>query len=185
MEPENGEQETGKTSKFNFELFKQYYPEDLGEIEKIDFDSCPSFIQHSYPDDMFFVVKHQNNIFPKTFIKVFFLENIFYIKLWDCSNDDTIQGIGSFSCYKSIVSNTENTEGYHKKGLARRRLFIMNALSKSFGSGPLCSGVFAESDAERVWKKLADDGYVECVHENLDNPISNEYRFLDHFPKSK
>ncbi len=68
---------------------------------------------------------------------------------------------------KPFVGYTETDSAHKRKGLALRRLEIMNVLAKALYGFPLHSGILGEdNDARKVWGKLVDKKRARKIEEN-------------------
>jgi hypothetical protein len=82
---------------------------------------------------------------------------------YDISSDD------EFFKNKPFVGFTETEKEYHKTGLGRRRLFLLNALAQSLYDQPLYSSTLIADEARSLWEKLVVEGKAEKFKEGDDD----------------
>jgi len=80
-----------------------------------------------------------------------------------------LTGVTDYFKDKPFVGFTETRRPFRRKGLAERRLRIMNALARQKYGLPVHSDTVISADARKLWEKLAGEGkarkYKEGEHD--------------------
>jgi hypothetical protein len=66
---------------------------------------------------------------------------------------------------KPFVGYTVTEEKYQKKGLGRRRLFLMNALAETLYNNPVYSDTIITDEAKNLWEKLVQENLAKKIKE--------------------
>lgn len=135
-------------------LFPQYYKQG-------NFDHFFA-IHHSLGDITY--VAQQTKVYPVIGVTEYSnaadTRDLVYLRDVTVSGEDEGYGvlIKSIKSNKPYVGYTSTEEEYQKKGLGKRRLLMMNALSQMLFGFPLHSDIIIRPVAESIWVKLATEG---------------------------